>query len=78
MARAVDSRQEPEMEPLIKGMLNKKTLLDVIRHFIVFEKTKEKTLKKVAAYHQYFAVNKAIGSTIRASASERRRFVAEH
>ena len=71
-------RQEPELEPLIKGLLNKKTLLDVIRHFIVFEKTKEKTVKKVAAYHQYFAVNKAITSTIRASASESRRFVAEH
>ena len=77
-ARAVDSRQEPEMEPLIKGLLNKKTLLDVIRHFIVFEKTKEKTIKKVAAYHQYFAVNKAIVSTIRASASESGRFVTEH
>jgi type I restriction enzyme, R subunit len=77
-ARAVDSRQEPELEPLIKGLLNKKTLLDVIRHFIVFEKTKEKTLKKVAAYHQYFAVNKAIVSTIRASAHTGGRFVAEH
>jgi type I restriction enzyme R subunit len=77
-ARAVDSKHEPEMEPLIKGLLNKKTLLDVIRHFIVFEKTKEKTIKKVAAYHQYFAVNKAIASTIRASASEDEHFVAEH
>ena len=77
-ARAVDSRYEPEMEPLIKGLLNKKTLLDVIRYFIVFEKTKEKTIKKVAAYHQYFAVNKAIISTIRASAGESGRFVAEH
>ena len=65
----VDSKHEPELEPLIKGLLNKKTLLDVIRHFIVFEKTKEKTIKKVAAYHQYFAVNKAIVSTIRASAN---------
>ena len=68
--RVVDSKHEPELEPLIKGLLNKKTLLDVIRHFIVFEKTKEKTVKKVAAYHQYFAVNKAIASTIRASASK--------
>ena len=76
--RAVDSRIEPEMEPLIKGLLNKKTLLDVIRHFIVFEKTKEKTVKKVAAYHQYFAVNKAIVSTIRASASKSGHFTAEH
>jgi len=63
----VDSLREPEMEPMIKGLLNKTTLLDVIRHFIVFEKTKEKTIKKIAAYHQYYAVNKAIESTIRAA-----------
>jgi len=63
----VDTQTQPEMEPMIKGLLNKQTLLDVIRHFIVYEKTKEKTIKKIAAYHQYYAVNKAIESTIRAS-----------
>ncbi|NLI41577.1 MAG: type I restriction endonuclease subunit R, partial [Caldisericales bacterium] len=74
----MDSKHQPELEPLIKGLLNKTTLLDVIRHFIVFEKTKEKTIKKVAAYHQYFAVNKAILSTLRASANENGHFAAEH
>ena len=66
-----------QMEVMIQGMLNKKTLLDLIRHFIVFEKTKKEDLKtkittvvtekKVAAYHQYYAVNKAIGSTKQAA-----------
>lgn len=65
----VDSKTQPELEPLVKGLFNKKTLLDVIRHFIVFEKTREKTVKKIAAYHQYYAVNKAILSTLRASAA---------
>lgn len=74
----VDSKHQPELEPLIKRLLNKTTLLDIIRHFIVFEKTKEKTIKKVAAYHQYFAVNKAIVSTLRASANENGHFAAEH
>jgi len=74
----VDSKHQPELEPMIKGLLNKNTLLDIIRHFIVFEKTKEKTIKKVAAYHQYFAVNKAILSTLRASANENGHFAAEH
>jgi type I restriction enzyme R subunit len=74
----IDSKYQEELEPLIKGILNKKTLVDVIRHFIVFEKTKEKTIKKVAAYHQYFAVNKAIASTLRASANEAGHFAAEH
>ncbi|MEO6832789.1 MAG: type I restriction endonuclease subunit R, partial [Chitinophagaceae bacterium] len=56
-----------EMDTMLEGMLDKKTLLDLIRYFIVFEKGKEKTEKKIAAYHQYYAVNKAIQSTIKAS-----------
>ncbi len=65
-----------QLEPLISGMLNKKTLLDLIRHFIVFDKSKQedektgqitiRTEKKLAGYHQYYAVNKAVESTIRA------------
>ena len=61
------------MEVLVKGMLNKATLLDLIRSFIVFEKDKQidtktglvqiETNKKVAGYHQYYAVNKAMTST---------------
>ena len=65
-----------QLETLIKGMLNKTTLLDIIRHFIVFEKSKKEdretgiitiqTVKKLAYYHQYYAVNRAVESTIRA------------
>ncbi|MFH1432769.1 MAG: type I restriction endonuclease subunit R [archaeon] len=67
-----------QLEILINGMLNKNTLLDMIRHFIVFEKSKKEdtetgiitiqTVKKIAYYHQYYAVNKAVESTIRAAA----------
>jgi type I restriction enzyme R subunit len=66
-----------QLETLIRGMLDKKTLLDLIRHFIVFEKSKKEdketgiitiqTIKKLAAYHQYYAVNRAVESTLRAS-----------
>jgi type I restriction enzyme R subunit len=62
-----------QLETLIKGMLNKATLLDLVRHFIVFEKSKREdtdtgiisihTVKKVAAYHQYYAVNAAVASS---------------
>lgn len=71
------SRFIPELETLVKGMLNPTTLLDLVRNFIVFEKSKKEdpktgitqveTVKKLAAYHQYYAVNKAIESTIKAS-----------
>lgn len=60
---------QPLMEVMFHGMLNKHTLLDLIRQFIVFEKSDSKTLKKVAAYHQYYAVNKAVESAVTASGS---------
>jgi type I restriction enzyme R subunit len=66
----VDTDHEPEMEPLLKGMLSKQTLLDLLRHFIVFEKGRDKTIKKIAAYHQYYAVNKAMATTIKSSGEE--------
>ncbi len=65
-----------QLEVLIKGLANPATLMDYIRHFIVFEESKHidakgiatiQTIKKVAAYHQYYAVNKAIESVKRAS-----------
>ena len=75
--KAEASRLVSQLEVLIKGMLNKETLLDLIRSFTVFEKTKTedketgittvKTIKKIAAYHQYYAVNKAVDSTVRAT-----------
>ncbi len=64
----IDSDQEPAMAPMFRGMLNKRTLLDIVRQFLVFEATRERTIKKLAAYHQYYAVNAAIGQTLRASA----------
>lgn len=56
-----------QMETMISGMLRKDVLLDLIKHFIVFEKRSEQIEKKVAAYHQYYAVNKALSKTIEAS-----------
>ncbi|HHT9126683.1 MAG TPA: type I restriction endonuclease subunit R [Candidatus Brocadiia bacterium] len=57
----------PQLEVLFKGMFDKNRMLDLLRHFIVFEKERQSILKKLAAYHQYHAVNKAIEATIRAS-----------
>ena len=66
-----------QLETLVMGMLNKATLIDLIRHFVVFEKSKKtdattgitsiSTVKKLAAYHQYYAVNRAVESTLRAT-----------
>ncbi len=69
-----------EMDQLTKYMLEKKTLLSLIRYTTVFEKEEEQdkktgltslvTIKKVAAYHQYYAVQKAIQQTLRATHEE--------
>ena len=67
----------PQIETLSKGMLRPDVLLDLIKQFTVFEKTESEdenglkqiqTVKKIAAYHQYHAVNKAVESTKRATA----------
>lgn len=60
----------PQLEVLLKGIFDKTRLLDLLANFIVFETDGEKTIKKAAAYHQYFATNKAIESTINATAEE--------
>ncbi len=55
------------LEILIRGMFKKEILLDLIRHFIVYETDKKTTIKKLAAYHQYNAVTNALESTINAA-----------
>jgi type I restriction enzyme R subunit len=57
----------PQMEVMVKGMLNKKVLPDLIRHFIIFHINKDQITKVVPRYHQYFAVNKAVETTKRAT-----------
>ena len=75
--KAEASHLVSQLETLIVGMLNPVTLLDLLRYFIVFEKGRKEdqktgqitisTIKKLAAYHQYYAVNAAVASTLRAA-----------
>lgn len=64
----------PQLEVLIKGVFDKKRFLDIICNFIVFNifkhENNEKIVKIVPAYHQYFATNKALESTVKATAKE--------
>ena len=56
----------PMMEILLKGMFDKSRLLDIVRNFEVFERTGESDealIKKLAGYHQYWAVNKSLVAT---------------
>lgn len=65
------------LEVLVRGVFDKHRFLDLVRNFIVFsdesvlnKKTRQRTrtiIKRVAKYHQFWAVNTAVESTVRAS-----------
>ena len=57
----------PELETLINGVFDKSRLLSMLRGFMVFENTGSDLIKKIAGYHQFHAVHKAVESTINAT-----------
>lgn len=67
----------PALEVLIKGVFEPKRFLDIVQNFVVFsdETATDKAtgqptrvlVKRVAKYHQYWAVNAAVESTVQAS-----------
>ena len=57
-----------DFSTLIKGMFTKTRFLDILHNFICFSKETSGDAKILAAYHQYFAVRKAVESTAKASA----------
>jgi type I restriction enzyme, R subunit len=56
-----------EIEPLVNEVFEKRRLLDIIRYFTLFETTTPAN-KILAAYHQYYGVNKAVERTVAATA----------
>ncbi|MGH9795168.1 MAG: type I restriction endonuclease subunit R [Candidatus Acidiferrales bacterium] len=63
----VAPRKSLELEVLMRGALDKRRFLDLLRHFIVFEDTGKSIEKKLAGYHQFHAVNKAVECTVAAA-----------
>ncbi len=53
-----------ELEMSLYSLLEKERLLDIIENFILFEKEKERTVKKVARYQQLRATNKIVGRVV--------------
>jgi type I restriction enzyme R subunit len=57
----------PQLQVVLEGVFDKRRLLNLIRHFIVFEDAADGVLvKKMAGYHQFHAVNVAVEETLRA------------
>ena len=59
-------------------MLEKFRILDIIKNFILFENNIPEDIKILAQYHQYYAVKKAVASTLRAIETDGRAGVFWH
>src|SRR5690606_7352745 len=61
-----------ELQVVIEGLLAPQRLLDLVRDFIVFEDDGSGSIvKKMAGYHQFHAVQVAVGETLRAAELQR-------
>ena len=59
---------QSQLEVLLRGVFEKRRFLDLIRYFIVFEQERgAPSVKKIAGYHQFHAVNYAVKETLRAA-----------
>ncbi|MCI6691409.1 MAG: type I restriction endonuclease subunit R [Clostridium sp.] len=73
----IESLEVPQYEVMLRGMLNKKRLLDIVENFLLFQTSRKAdydtngnkigdkavNIKILAGYHQYFAVKKAVEKT---------------
>jgi type I restriction enzyme R subunit len=60
----------PELEIVVKGVFDRRRLLDLVRDFLVFEDDGSgRLVKKMAGYHQFHAVRVAVEETLRAAAA---------
>ena len=57
---------------LFEGMLEKQRFFDILRNFICFSRDNGKDAKILAGYHQFYAVRKAVVSTVNATQSDGR------
>ncbi|MCM8595742.1 type I restriction endonuclease, partial [Accumulibacter sp.] len=62
----------PELQVLIEGLCAPRRFLDLLRDFIVFEDDGSRIVKKMAGYHQFHAVQVAVGETLRAAELHRK------
>jgi type I restriction enzyme R subunit len=61
----------PELQVVIEGLCAPRRFLDLLRDFIVFEDDGGRIVKKMAGYHQFHAVQVAVGETLRAAQLQR-------
>ena len=65
-----ENTQYAQFDTFFEGMFDKERLLDIIKNFICFSNEGVTQFKILAAYHQYFAVKKAVVSTKHATKTD--------
>jgi len=65
-----ENTQYAQFDTFFEGIFEKRRFLDILRNFILFSNDGTKMIKILAGYHQYFAVNKAILSTQKATETD--------
>jgi type I restriction enzyme, R subunit len=75
---SVDEGAALELETLIRGLLPPPVLLQMLRHFVVYDDEGRGPVKKIAGYHQFDAVRKGVASVLRAREGDGRGGVIWH
>lgn len=75
---ASDTSVDVELECLIDGLFNQERFLQLQRNFVAFDEGAGGYAKRIAKPHQYFAVTKAVGSTVDAAESNGKAGVVWH
>jgi type I restriction enzyme, R subunit len=57
----------PQLEVLVRGAFDRTHLLDLIQNFVAFSDEDSGLVKRVAKYHQFWAVRAAVESTVKAA-----------
>lgn len=65
-----ENTQYAQFDTFFEGMFDRERLLDIIKNFICFSNEGLIQFKILAGYHQYFAVNKAVESTKKATVTD--------
>ena len=65
-----ENTQYAQFDIFFEGIFEKDRFLDIIKNFICFSNEGLKRIKILAGYHQYFAVNKAVLSTKKATETD--------
>lgn len=73
-----EETQYARYDVLFEGMLDRARLLDLLRNYLLYATDTPEGVKILAAYHQYFAVSKAVASTRIAAGTDGRAGVFWH